>query len=316
MAANLQGLHNTEMALQAIGEALNRDRERRIAFERTVSDLVDEINAPPPPSEVPAATADMAKTLEDELRIAQQALLAVELKLKPDHPDVKRLRRNVDELQKRVEAQALEGTLASRPSRAIVLDPAKKKRLTDARTELENIDRQLQAKIAEESRLRGMMAMYQARIEAVPIREAELAALSRDYETLQQSYTTLLQKKEESQIAANLEKRQIGEQFKILDPARMPERPASPDRPQLYAIAILAALMIGFGLAAGAEYLDKTLRSESDVRAALNLMVLATVPYMRDGQAAAQRFRRRLALSAAALSVIAVGAAVAWRLLQ
>jgi uncharacterized protein involved in exopolysaccharide biosynthesis len=258
----------------------------------------------------------MAKTLEDELRIAQQSLLAVELKLKPDHPDVKRLRRNVEELTKRVEAQALEGTLASRPSRAVVIDPVKKKRLTDARAELENLDRQLEAKVAEEGRLRGMLGMYQARIEATPIREAELAALSRDYETLQKTYSSLLQKKEESQIAANLEKRQIGEQFKILDPARMPERPASPDRPRLYAIAILAALLIGFGLAAAAEYFDKTLRTESDVRAALNLMVLATVPYMRDAGAAAQRFRRRVALSAAAASVIAVGAAMAWRLLR
>jgi hypothetical protein len=52
------------------------------------------------------------------------------------------------------------------------------------------------------------------------------------------------------------------------------------------------------------------------VRAALNLMVLATVPYMRDAGAAAQRFRRRLAVGAGAVSVLGVCAAVAWRLLQ
>ena len=92
-------------------------------------------------------------------------------------------------------------------------------------------------------------AMYQSRIEATPAREAELASLTRDYETLQQSYRSLLQKKEESQISANLERRQIGEQFKILDPARMPEKPASPDRPRLYLIVILAAIGIGRGVA-------------------------------------------------------------------
>lgn len=317
MAANLQGLHNTEMALQSITEALNRDRERRIAFERSVTALVEEINTAPPPSDTarPGA-ADMAKTLEDELRIAQQSLLAVELKLKPDHPDVKRLRRNVDELQKRVEAQRLEGSLAARPSPAVVMDPAQKKKLTDARAELDNLDRQIQAKMAEEGRLRGVLGMYQARIEAVPIREAELAVLMRDYDTLNEAYKNLLTKKGESEIAANLEKRQIGEQFKILDPARMPERPASPDRPRLYLIAVAAALLIGFGLAAAAEYFDKTLRTESDVRAALNLMVLATVPNMRDARYRARRFRRNLAMGAGAASVIAVCAAVAWRLLS
>ena len=140
--------------------------------------------------------------------------------------------------------------------------------------------------------------------------------LSRDYETMQQTYKSLLQKKDESQIAANLEKRQIGEQFKILDPARMPERPASPDRPQLYAIAILAALVIGLGLAAAAEYFDKTLRTESDVRAALNLMVLATVPYIGESRSAARGLRRKLAFGAGAASLMVVCVAVAWRLLR
>jgi capsular polysaccharide biosynthesis protein len=130
------------------------------------------------------------------------------------------------------------------------------------------------------------------------------------------TYRTLLQKKEESEISANLEKRQIGETFRILDPARLPERPISPDRPQLYLIAILGALALGIGLATAAEYLDRTLRSEADVRAALNLMVLATVPNMRDGAAVARRLRRRLVFSAAGTAVIAVCAAVAWRLLS
>lgn len=314
MAANLQGLHNAEMALQSIGESLNRDRERRLLLERSVTDIID---APDTPAAGEAAApSEMAKTLADELRLAEQALLAVELKLKPEHPDVKRLRRNVDELRKRVEAQQLEGTLTAKPRAPVAMDYARRKRLTDAKAELENLDRQLQAKIAEEGRLRGALANYQARIEAAPAREAELAGITRDYETLQQSYRTLLQKKEESQISANLERRQIGEQFKILDPARQPEKPASPDRPRLYLIVILAALGLGVALAATAEYFDRSLRSEADVRAALNLMVLATVPYMRDAVAGGRRLRRQLAMGLGALTVLTVCAAVAWRLLR
>jgi polysaccharide chain length determinant protein (PEP-CTERM system associated) len=312
--ANLQGLHNTEMALQALGESLNRDRERRITFERTVADVLE---APDPvPLSESAPREAMAQTLQDELRIAQQALIAVELKLKPDHPDVRRQRRAVEELEKRVEAQKLEGALTSRPSNTVVMDYAKRKRLTDAKAELDNLDREIQAKLAEESRLRSVLGMYQARIEATPVREAELSALMRDYETLQQTYRSLLQKKEESEISANLEKRQIGEQFKILDPARMPEKPVSPDRPRLYLIAMLAALAIGIGLAATAEYFDRTLRTEADVRAALNLMVLATVPNMKSAAVAAGRWRRRLAIGAGATAAITVVATVAWRLLS
>ena len=96
----------------------------------------------------------------------------------------------------------------------------------------------------------------------------------------------------------------------------MPEKPASPDRPRLYLIAILAALGIGLAAAATAEYFDRSLRSEADVRAALNLMVLATVPYMRNATASGRRLRRQLAMGLGALTVITVCAAVAWRLLQ
>lgn len=312
MEANLQGQHNAEMALQTLGESLNRDREKRLLLERQITDIVEA----PVEAKVDDKdkVPDMATTLESEYRTAQNALLALELKLKPEHPDVKKQKRAVEELRARIEASNLETTLTSKPAAPVVmLDPAKRRKLTDARAELENLDRQIQAKVAEESRLQGLVGMYQARIEVTPVREAELASLTRDYETLQASYRSLLQKKEESQISANLEKRQIGEQFKILDPARMPERPASPDRPRLYLIAALVAVVAGLGLAALAEFFDKTLRTEADVRAALNLMVLATVPTLRENTASRWRFRRAAAVSAGAVVVLAVCAAAIMR---
>ena len=315
MASNLQGQHNAEMALQTISESLNRDRERRLLLEHTVTDLA-ELPEPAKPATA-AANPDAAQTIAEELRNQEQALLAVELKLKPEHPDVKKQRRAVDELKKRVEAEQLASDLrAAKPVAAVNIDPARRKRLIDARAELDNLDRQIQAKAADEGRLRGVISMYQARIEAAPAREAELASLTRDYETLQQTYRALLMKKEESQIAANLERRQIGEQFKVLDAARMPETPASPDRPRLYLIFVLIALGVGTALAVAAEYFDRTLRSEADVRAALSLPVLATVPLMRQVHASSRHLRRKLAMGAGAVTVLIVGATVAWRLLS
>jgi polysaccharide chain length determinant protein (PEP-CTERM system associated) len=313
--ANLQGLHNSEMALQSLGESLNRDRERRITLERTVADILEAPDAKPAAADAPKVVGIV--NLEDELRLQQQTLLAMELRLRPEHPDVRKQRRIVDELQKRIGAKNLEGELTAKPgpvASATLMDPTKRKRLTDARIELDNLDRQIQGKVAEESRLQGMVGMYQARIAAAPLRDAELAALTRDYETFQESYRALLRKKEESQMSANLEKRQIGEQFKILDPARMPEKPASPDRPRLYLLSLVAALAIGFGAAALREFFDSTLRTEGDVRAALNLMVLATIPHMRE--TAAGRWRRNVAIGVAATTVLAVFATVAWTLLR
>ena len=74
------------------------------------------------------------------------------------------------------------------------------------------------------------MSDYQRRVDAVPGHESELTGLMRDYDTLQKIYADLLAKKENSQISANLERQQVGEQFKVLDPARLPEKPFSPNR--------------------------------------------------------------------------------------
>jgi len=190
----------------------------------------------------------------------------------------------------------------------------KQSRIAEMKEEIEKIDKQLLARQDVEQRLRASMATYQKRLDAAPGRDSELTELTRDYRTLQTTYTSLLAKKEDSKVAANLERRQIGEQFKILDPARLPERPTSPNRPQLQSMGLAAGIGFGVALLALIEYLDKTIKSEADVMAALNLLVLATVPILPD---VGRRFaRRRLMIAASAtvlLTAAAGAAAVAWR---
>ena len=69
-------------------------------------------------------------------------------------------------------------------------------------------------------------------------------------------YTNLLGKREESRIAANLERRQIGETFKLLDPARVPERPFSPNRALINLSGMLAGLVLGLAWVVLREYRD------------------------------------------------------------
>ena len=71
MSANLQGQHNTEMALQTLSESLNRDRERRLLLERTVDRPRGRRRTQRRPADAAAAGADMAQTLADELRTAR-----------------------------------------------------------------------------------------------------------------------------------------------------------------------------------------------------------------------------------------------------
>jgi len=220
--------------------------------------------------------------------------------------------RLVGELQKKADAEALARPVSSAPRPLTPAEAAKRNRVVEMKAEFEKVDRQIAQKLEDEKRLRGMLSEYQKRIEAAPKRQSELTELTRDYETFQASYKSLLAKKEDSSVSANLERRQIGEQFKILDPARMPERPTSPNRPRLQSLGAMGGIAVGLALATLIEYLDKRLKSEADVKAALNLMVLATIPILM-GEAKPRRWKFA-AISVTMLLAITLGATLVWRL--
>ncbi len=312
--ANMQGLHGTEMQVQALIDSMNRDRDSRLVVERMIANASasDGSASPGGPGGNDAPAGGPAAA---QLRQAEADLRALELKLKPEHPDVINQKRRVAELQKLADAELAGQPVSDQPAAAPPSEIARRNRLQDAKATLDKLDQQLASKTAEEQRLRGIMKEYQKRIEAAPGRETELIELMRDYGTIQQSYSSLLSKKEESQIAANLERRQIGEQFKILDPARLPERPSSPNRPRLYLLGAISALAFGFACAAGAEYFDRSMRSEEDVRMALNLPVLATIPLLRSQKAPTGYFRAALAASLGGAAIVGA-AAIVWRLLK
>jgi uncharacterized protein involved in exopolysaccharide biosynthesis len=158
------------------------------------------------------------------------------------------------------------------------------------------------------NRLRKTVADYRHKVEAVPGHESQLTDLMRDYDTLQKIYSSLLSKKEDSKISANLERQQVSEQFKILDPARLPQQPVSPNRTRIGAIALAVGLALGVGLVALLEYRTTAFRTEDEILRALVLPVLASIPVIT---AAAERTRRRriVAVSVAATVVLALAVA-------
>lgn len=315
LQSNLQVIQNTQMQLQSLAESLSRDRDRRLSSERALAEL----QAPPPsvtpapaaPGELISLTGIGARAQVEE---ARKALVGMQTRLKPAHPDVLALKRLIGDLEKKAAAEGASpgaATASLTPQQA-----AQQGRLSELRTDLESIDRDIAHKLAEEQRLRGVVAEYQRRAESAPARESDLVELMRDYDTLQKIYSSLLAKKEESKIAANLERRQIGEQFKILDPARLPERPHSPNRQRIDLLGAFVALAVGLGLAALMEYRDSSFRSEQDIVTCLAMPVLAAVPRVTTSAEARSYGRRRLlaGVVAGAATVVAGIALVAWRL--
>jgi polysaccharide chain length determinant protein (PEP-CTERM system associated) len=294
MQSNLQVIQATQNQIEALAESMNRDRDRRLLLEKSIAESQGEesIQVETPTEAVGA----------DPLDVAQGELQALEARLTPNHPDVIAKRRAVQQMQQARSAAAKRPADATTPTAPSTPRSGRERRAQD---EIDRIDAQLRLKETESARLQGIARDYQRRVEAVPTRETQMTELMRDYQTLQQIYTGLLGKKEESSIAANLERRQIGEQFKVLDPARPSERPFSPNRVRLNAMGALTGLVFGLCLAGLLEYRDTSLRSEEDVVKTLALPVLAVIPVMESPQEERRR-RRRVAFVGAA-GVVGLG---------
>jgi uncharacterized protein involved in exopolysaccharide biosynthesis len=130
----------------------------------------------------------------------------------------------------------------------------------------------------ESSRISGQINKYFSRIEQTPTREQDMAGLLREYQSTKETYERLLKKSQDAQQAENLEKRQKGEQFRVIDPARTPEKPFSPDIPKILLISLLAALGGGLALAFLREQMDRSFHDAADVEITLGLKVIATIP--------------------------------------
>jgi uncharacterized protein involved in exopolysaccharide biosynthesis len=231
-------------------------------------------------------------SLGTQLNALRRELANAGSKYTESHPDVVDLKRKIAALEPRVKKQEEErerrlrelrerqeeATAESTPQvPSPLIDPGSEKLVTQYKTQFK--EAQLEAKRLKEEigTIKEQIALYQKRIEETPKREQEMVQLNRDYDLLKLYYQSLVDKKYQAQMAENLERKQQGEQFRILDPARIPEKPVKPNRESMLAMGAFFGLAIGLGLAWFRESMDRSFYEVSDLEAYLDLPVLATI---------------------------------------
>jgi polysaccharide chain length determinant protein (PEP-CTERM system associated) len=315
---NLQAIQTNQSQLQALVESVARDRDRRMLLERLYNDAVAEPVPTPAGATAAAAAADPAAAsaipAAQQLVAARAVLARLAGRLTAEHPDVRRQQRLITDLEKKA---AEEGSPASLTNGSATADASpqalqRREKLRTMKAEIDSLDRQMAFKETEERRLRARVAEYAGRLEAIPGVESDWISLTRDYETLQESYANLLRKSEDAKVAANLEKQQGGEQFKIVESARVPARPVNAVRLQTNAIGTGLGLALGVCFVAFLFIRDTSFHTEADVLEVLALPVLATVPFVVDKAEVIRRRRLRLIVGSVVAVVSVSAGCVAW----
>jgi len=210
-------------------------------------------------------------------------LKILETKYTDAHPDIRRLRRLIADLEKQKEAEAAaagpqpEGVQKVAPA---LISPQSKYQMLLAQRRME-VEKEIQTMEEEIRSINEATRIYEKRVEETPKREQELLSIKRDYENVKATYNSLLQRKLEAAIAVNMEKKQKGEQFRIIDPAKLPQKPIKPDMRKLFLLVVAAGLGAGVGLILLAETQDKSFRRKKDIEKTLEIPVMAVVPVLR-----------------------------------
>ena len=219
---------------------------------------------------------------------ARAMLSYLETRYTQKHPDIIRMKKIISDLEKDKEKNNQDTSDGSQ----YIPD--------NARMEVEQIKVTINTLTTDIANLKSQIRVYERRIENTPRREQELKSSERDYNNIKATYDLLLNKKLEAEVSVNMEKKQKGEKFQILDPARLPEKPVFPNMKILFLATLVVGINIGIGSVFLLEYLDTSFKSPKDIESYFGLSVLATIPLIHD-----QKYKRKQTVNQI-LSVVSI----------
>jgi polysaccharide biosynthesis transport protein len=278
-------LDGSLMAAEAALSSLNRPVERVSRPRAAASDATPQVDAQSAPP--------VRRRSEDiETQIA-----ALRLRYSQNHPDVRRLEALLETTRRQEREDAANQppptAPAPRPSAAPPVEQAEiqpvsdqlsvqrnqlYERITTLKSQIAATEREIQDRRAEHGKILADSTSYQHRIEQLPVRDLEMASLTRNYEFSKAYYNTLLTKKTEAEMATDLEKRQKAETFRVLDPARPPTKPVKPRRSVLSLGCLFLGVGLGIAVAITRELHAGVLLGEWELPA--GTVVLARVAYI------------------------------------
>ena len=263
LEANLRTLDRLQLELQSVSESLRNSLDRRALLEEQMTLLSR------------GTTAPSGNTLREELAGLKRELATLLSMYKENYPDVVIARNRVKELEAQIENSKPGDSEqeTAQETAALPLDQS-----SDAYASLSEVNSQIAMLRARESRSRGQITAHEKRVEDTPANEQKLTDLTRDYDITRQNYQSLLEKKLNAKLAQNLEKRQKGARFRVVDPANFPERAFKPDRPMIVLAGVAGGAVVGVGFILLLEILNPAFRKPEDFIGVLDYPVLVSIP--------------------------------------
>jgi polysaccharide biosynthesis transport protein len=322
LASNLQILSGLQSQLQNEEDALNTARQQQVYLQS----MVDQYRTMQGSSKTSDGTPTVGlPALDQELDKLKAQLADLSSHYTDRHPDVRNLKEQIaktekmrDQLVASMKAKDAAGaqtdggdTAASSasadPTQASLLAPIQGQ-LKSNQVEISNREHSIAA-------LKVKMDEYQGRLNQEPIREQQLADLTRGYDQSKANYDDLLKKKNDSAMATVMVVQQRGERFQVIDPASFPQKPEFPNRLKFCGIGLGIGLALGIAVAGAFEFMDDRMYDEKQLKKLLPAEVIAEIPAIvnvADQQSATLKVWLGWATAAVVFVTILAGSAISF----
>jgi polysaccharide chain length determinant protein (PEP-CTERM system associated) len=280
---NVQILATLQSRLQAAEEAVDEANQQ----DQYLQSLLAQYQAMGPQTQKGEVVLSPTK-IDERLEKLTAELADLSSRYTPNHPDVVRVKDEIAKAEK-LKRQLGAANQAPKPG-----EPKDEAALASSSTglpgspavlQLETQLRSNKLKIAqreqEVKRLEQQIADYQRRLNMMPLREQQLAAIMRDYDQSRTNYQSLLAKKNQSAMATNMEKRWEGELFSVIDPPNLPQKPYWPERFKLSLLGLAMGTLLAVGITALMEAIDGPIDGDEELRSLLTVPVLVGIPVLR-----------------------------------
>jgi len=283
LGSNLQILSGLQSQLQAEGNALNTAKQQQVYLETLLREYRTLRGSPKSPEGAPM---DLS-AIEQELDKLKTQLADLSSRYKDRFPEIRKLQHQIAAMEKMRDQRLADLKTKGSSTQPDVAPAASGEDSADFKTQpqLLQLQSQLHANQAEIRNHEQMIADlkskindYQARLNQEPVREQQLADLTRGYDQSKATYDDLLKKKNQSAMATSMELLQQGETFRIVDPPSLPIKPSFPDRLKFCGIGLVVGLALGVGAAGGFEMMDDRVHDEQELKGLLPVAVISEIP--------------------------------------
>jgi len=280
LSSNLQILTGLQSQLQNEEDALNSARQQHV-YLQTLAEQYRSIqgSSKGPDGVVPVGLP----ALNQQLDKLKTQLADLRSHYTDRHPDVRKVQEQIAETEK-MRDQILTNLKAKGPdsgaatSDPSALDPAQAAMSAPIQSQMRSNQLEITNREHSITSLKTKIDEYQGRLNQEPIREQQLADLTRGYDQSKANYDDLLKKKNESKMATSMELLQQGERFRIVDPPSYPQRPEFPNRLKFCGMGLGIGIGLGLLVAGAFEFLDDRLYDAKDIRKLLPAEVVGEIP--------------------------------------